>query len=291
MAHVTLGFPRHTPDIVWGSERPWSASRPLSLLGSHEPLNHRATSLSTQPADTAFYGILPETRNIGMVNLLRSNLTKSAHRRVKVWFDAARTDLVWESGIVPAVPEGIYDPLTDPQASWDSGNMWDASYTDAEWANARAPIPLYIPGDVFGQAISVEIFDEANPDGVVRIGLCEVAQAITVPVGTPFGTPYGLIDRDVLEEADGGVEYGEKRTPRKTYPGSFDHVPRETVLGQFYELFFQHGRVLPFFFWLDRDDPKQLTRTAFLARLASIDPFTIMLTEHDRVPFNVYEVL
>ena len=288
MAPPVIGIPSWRAEAVFTTPGASASGYPVAHLGQL-PLSRVWRSASTAAADTRFTATLADARQVGIVALCRHNLSKAATWRVRLYFDAARTQLAYDSGTLPVMPE-IYDEDA-PEADWDSGNLWDATYTDTDLAGARLYRPLYIADNPVAQAIEVEIFDIGNPAGFTEVGLCEIATARTFPLGVSFGSAYGFLSRTLMTEGDGGVEYFEERAKPRVFSGELSYVARSTALSLFYELQRQQDISRGFFFWLDPDDPLQLLRTAYMARLAQLDPITFAATSHDRVPINVKELL
>ncbi|UEM08059.1 hypothetical protein JL101_036010 (plasmid) [Skermanella rosea] len=288
MAPPIIGIPSWRADCTFTAPGASAPGYPVTHLGlTPQAKVWRSASLNT--IDTRFVGTFSDTRKLGLIALLRHNLTKYATYRVRTFFDALRTELVYDSGFLPVLPE-VYDE-DDPEADWDSGNLWDATYTDEELVGTRLNRPLLIPDNPAAHAFEVEIVDLNNPAGYVEAGLCEPATARQFPIGVSFGSGYGFMSRSLVSEADGGVEYYEERDKPRLFQGELSHVSRETALSLFYELQRQQDVSKSFFFWLDPDDDLQLLRTAYLARLQQLDLITIAATAHDRIPLSIKEVL
>ncbi len=288
MAPPLAGLPSWRDECVFTSSGASAPGYPVSHLGVL-PVARVWRSASLNTIDTTFVGTFSDTRKIGLVALCRHNLTKYATYRVRLFFDAGRTELLYDSGVLPVMPE-IY-PEDAEECDWDSGNLWDATYTDEELVGARLNRPLNIPDNWPTRAFEVQINDQGNPAGYVELGLCEPATARPFPIGLSFGSSYGFTSRTVVTEGDGGVEYFEERGQPRVLTGELAYVSRETALGQFYETQRQHGVSRPFFFWADPDDELQLLRTAYLARLQQLDLLALATAAHDRIPISIKEVI
>jgi hypothetical protein len=288
MAPPIVGIPSWRSDCTFTTTGEAAPGYPVTNLGLL-PHSRVWRSATTNSIDTRFAATLSENRKIGLIALCRHNLSKSATWRVRCFFDAGRTELVYDSGTLAVMPE-LYTE-DDPEADWDSGNLWDATYTDEELVGARLNRPLLLPENLVIQSIEVQIDDIGNPDGYVEVGLCEVATARQFPLGVSFGSGYGFESRTLITEGDGGVEYFEERDKPRVFTGDIAYVERSTAFSLFYEMRRQQDISRGFFFWLDPEDDLQLLRTAFLARQTQLDLHSFVAAAYDRIPLNLREVL
>lgn len=280
-----VGFPRWTADATF-SGGGWSASYPVSNLG-RLPLSRVARSMTVQPAQTQWRGELTKPRLVQIVALCRHNLTLGARWRVRLYADSDDVAPVFDSGLIDVWSQ----VLGQDEATWDGGNWWDLKYT-ADYIQGWAwYAPLFIPGQVTAQAFTVELVDTANPAGFVEVGLCEVASALDFPISTAFGSQVGFQSRTTVIEADGGVEYFERRAKPRTFTGAIAAVARATALSRFFEMQRQHDVDVPFFWWPTRESKKDALRTAFLARMQQLDPITQAYAAHDQIAVNYKEVI
>ena len=150
---------------------------------------------------------------------------------------------------------------------------------------------LYIPGNLSAEQFTLEIDDEANPDGYVQIGLLEIAKGLLLPTPPATGAEYGFISRSVVTESEGGAQYMERRQKPRRFRGALPYVAHDTALVQFYELLRRYDVDVPFIFWPNITDAKNELRESFLARLDGLDAITRALHDRDMVLQHLREVL
>lgn len=181
--------------------------------------------------------------------------------------------------------------LTEEEADWDAGTWWDRKYAAEDIEGYPWNAPMFIPGGLSCTAFEVELVDPTNPAGFLQVGLCEVAAALDLPLSVGFGAQVGFASRTGVAEADGGVEYFERRDKPRTFSGTVAAVARTMALSKFYELQRLHDVDVPFFWWPSREVARDALRTAFLARMAQLDPLTQAYTAHDQISLNLKELL
>lgn len=281
----TIGFPRWTKDVTW-SGGSWLTAYPAANLGTL-PFAKVARSNGLAAASTMFRGEFSTPRLAEIVVLCRHNLTLGATWRVRLYEHPGDVAPIYDSGFVEVWPE-VYG---EDEVTWDGGNFWDRQYTPEQIAGYPFYAPMFVPGAFTVAFLTVEISDPGNPDGFVQVGLCEVASALDLPIGVAFGAQLGFESRTILTEAEGGMEYPERRSKARTFTGSLQAVARGTSLARFYELQRLHDIDLPFFWWPEREDARQVLRQAYLARFRQLDPITQAYTAHDTLALSLKEIL
>lgn len=282
---MVIGWPRWTPDVTW-SGGSWSATYPVANLGLL-PLSRVARSSSAATADTQFIGTLSASRPIRALALARHNITVGGRMRVRLYGDAARTIMVFDSGWFDVWPEVFpYETL-----EWEDDAWWTGKYTAAEIAGYAPTRPVWLGAVYLARAFRVEIDDTANPAGFVQIGLCEVAQGWQVSVNPSPGYAEGHRFRTEVAEALGGVRYFERRDKPRVARGTIENLSRDEAMARGFELHRQADLDQPFLFFPFPDETLHWLRTAFVARL--VDPGLIAFSSFNRnsFPFAVEEVL
>jgi hypothetical protein len=286
-----VGFPRHTEEVTF-SGGSWEALYPISNL-SLLPFSKVARSTNDSNASTIIYGVLPDKRIMDLFLICGDNISETGRLRLKLY----ETDITSSP-----TPSAVYDTgwfdrwevvyeEDSPFASWDSGNWWDRTYSAANRAKNRQYRDIYIPDGYDVLSFSLEIDDEDNPDGYVQIGLLEVATAIEISPAPQLGAQYGFIGRTVATETEGGGKYFERRNKARFFQGVLPLYDRNAALSTFYELVRLNDIDVPFAFIPDINNRINAPRNIFLARNASIDPFTRVLISNDAIPLNFEEVL
>lgn len=285
----TAGYPRWTADVTWSAGN-WLPAYPVSNLsgqGSRPAFARVARSVTAAAADTKFRGVFSQPRLVQMVVLCHHNFSINAQWRVRLFYANGDTNPIYDSGLLDAYPV-VYGA---EEVTWDGGNFWDRKASAAERAGQPQDARLYIPGNLTAAAFRVDVVDRFNPAGFVQIGLCEVSAALDFPIGFLLGCQLGMTPRSVVTEADGGSEYIERRAAPRTFNGTLPAVARSTSLSSFYELQRLNGVDVPFYWWPSRDDVKNASRTAFMARLSQLDPITQAYFGYDTLSISVKEIL
>lgn len=169
---------------------------PLNNL-TDQLLTNVARSLNATVGATQIQVDLGSALNIRMVSLCAHNISAAGTVRVRGFSDSGFTTMVTgaDTGTVTAWPaEFTAQNVADNPKNWTF--VFSSFKTARYW--------------------QIEISDTANAAGYVEVGRCWLGEATFSPVvGVDYGLSNGYESRDAIEEAIGGLPWGEKKTPRR----------------------------------------------------------------------------
>lgn len=265
---VTLCWPNHIDEATL-SGGSWEAELPLDQL-LNPVMADQARTVDTDSASTQFVVTLPQSRAIGVVALAKHNISATAEWRVRVYFDAAGTDLAWDSGwgqVWPAV-------YATAELEWEFDNFWTGIIDDDERSDFTALATWFLGDTQIARRIHVEINDPSNPDGYVSLGRCLISDTWQPEYNAAYGIAYGYDIGTEFETAGdpGMTEYADPKTPKRTVTFTLKHLSQEEGFRR--SLAMQrkqglHGEVL----YAESTEPDQSSfATTFIGRQVSVDP-------------------
>ena len=189
MSNLMLAWP-NLADSAALSSGSWSAGLPLNNL-KNRLISKAARSTNALAASTKFDADLGEAMAINAVGLIGTNLTTAATYRIRGASDAGFTSVLHDSGTVSAATQtpNLIHAIT-------------AAITARYWR--------------------VELTDTANPAGYVQAGRLFIGAGWQAAVNASFGTGLGYESATVMEQSLGGVDYPDKRTPRRVFRFDLD---------------------------------------------------------------------
>lgn len=288
-ANAVIGIPSWRSEATF-SGGDWEEEYPVAMLGV-EPLSRVARSKGVSLAATQFVATFATARPIRLLGLVRHNLSLLGRFRVTLYADAARTTVLyagsWEDCWPPAYPHG--------SVGWEDDQFWSGVYSSREIEGYVWTRAIWLDAPYIAAAVLIEIDDTTNPAGYVEIGLCEIAQGWQVRRMFDLGASYGFRFRSLAVEADGGVQYFERREKPRRFAGVIKWMLRDEALARAFEHQRQYDIDRPFL-WLPQPAVKtHWLRNAFLAR--NVDPglfayaFAGGALGRDSVPLSFEEVL
>jgi hypothetical protein len=292
MTNGTIGFPvwtgLATPAAGSGS---WLAGWPIANIKSL-PLGRVARSSSAAATDTRFEVTFATETPVQMFTFVNHNASNDGTFRIRAYADLAATDLLYDSGPGPSGAGLEFWPAVyqTEDLEWEDDRWWDGKYSDQEKLGNVPILPVLAPQPMGARLIRVEVTDPLNPAGFFQLGYFDLAGAYAPGVNFKKGSEYGLRDRTVVLEAEGGAKYFNRRGDVKFFRGSIDCLPRGEARVRFFEMHRQLGVALPFVWLPFPDQPETYLTQAFLARHAALDPITLAYVDRDTVPLNFEEV-
>lgn len=285
MERAVFGWPRWTGDVTW-SGGSWLAGYPLANLGVL-PLARVARSTNDDLASTQVIGTFSATRSVRALALARHNLSLLSRLRLRLYGDAARTELLLDTGWFDTWPS-LYLP---GDLEWEDDNWWDGKPTAADIAGYAPTRPIWLGASYRVRAFHLEIDDTANAAGYVEAGLLEVAQGWQVSVNPGADFAEGFRFRTESVEALGGGKSFDRRDKPRTARGTIEDLPRDEAMARGFEMQRQADLDQPFLWFPQPEETQHWIRTAFVARL--VDPGLIAHAgfNRSRFPFAIEEVL
>lgn len=285
MTNAIIGFPRWTDSIVW-SGGAWTADYPPSNLAGL-PLSRVARSANADPLSTCLTGLLPTSRGVRLIALVRHNLSRNATIRVRLYRDAAATDLAHDSGALPAWP--VVYPFGINE--WEDDQYWSGQYATNEIAENTWTRPIWLDRIHLARSIAIDIVDADNPDGHIDLGLIEVAQGWQVGINFDYGAEFGFRFRTQDVESLGGARYHERRAKPRTWRGSIAYLDRDEALARGFEQQRQLDLDQPFLWLPHPAEPVHWLRTVFLARNTNPGALRYAVGDRTSVALSFEEVL
>lgn len=285
MERAVVGWPRLT-SVVTLTSGSWNATYPRDNM-KVLPLARVARSTDATLASTQVIGTFDRDRPVRLFALVRHNLSISAKYRLRLYQDAARTILLLDTGWVDVWPE-VYP---SGQLEWEDDQWWTGKYSEDEIAGYTWTRPIWLGQIYLSRAFLLEIDDTTNAAGCVELGLLEIAQGYQVTYNVAYGYQEGWRPRSTAVEALGGGRYFDRRDKPRVARGEIKYLPRDEVMGRWFELVRQQDVDQPFLWFPFPDETIHWLRTCMLARL--VDPGLIAYSVYARgdVNFALEEVL
>jgi hypothetical protein len=238
----------------------------------------------------------PRDLPVGIVGLIRHNLTQGATFRLEIFADVAMTDrkydsdtdseLVGGSDIWPAT--FAFDQLDFEDDNWLTWQPLTASLVGRSWNR-----PIWF-NDVryLHRAGRLTISNPFNPAAFLQLGRLEVARGMQFSRGVSLGSARGFAPNSIVSAADGGKEYGQLRNKPRVFEGTFPSLPRAEadLLGDFKD----DRDVVPErgFLWLPFPrDPSTWHRQFLFCRNTDLGLHQFAAPLRDSVPVRFREVL
>lgn len=282
-------------------DKSWRAEAVFSALGDEDAdypaaqLQHNEVARVWRSPDlvlanTKIKITFPALRPVNVVSLTNLNASNQTDKvKVSLYADTAATSLVATSGW-KAILGVVYD-AADENASWDSGNFWDRIHTELDRAGRRIDKAVYFTDTQLVRTVIVEFDFTNNTDDFAECGIIDPAAGFYLPMNYEYGATYGLVSRDAVRTAAGGVDYTQAETPDDVFNGNSSYVLRGTALATLYEFLRRVGKHT-FFWWSpDIDDEKNALRHSYLAKNNEIGLFTNAVYNRDSVPFSFKRVI
>lgn len=267
---ITLCWPNYI-DKASLSGGGWAAEFPLTHLQDGR-LAVVARSSSLDPADTQLIATLHRRRPVRCIAVSAHNLSVRAKYRARAYRDAARSDMVWDSGETYVWP-AIYG-LED--VAWGDENFWNRRPTEEDRETYTPLLTIFLDPDTTVEAVHLEFFDESNLDSLISIGRVMIADAWQPVLNASYGIQHGYESGTEVTVAsdDSQTEYFDAKTPKRTVSLDLKHLDVSEAFLRIHRLQRVqdiHGDVL-YLFGLHAT-PENFAR-AMLARQQSLNPLT-----------------
>jgi hypothetical protein len=284
-ASAGLGWPNYSDSIgVTFSGGNWSSTLPrTNVANARVAVVARTTGVTT--GDTVLRVDLGASRTIGVVALIRHNLTADATIRVRSFSDAFTTT-VYDSGVLNAFdvqwPEHLL-PAGHPNAA--SRRLTTTQLRQLRWDANHVPATAQT-----ARYWEIAVSDTTNPDGYVEIGRLWMSPLYQPSINMRYGAQAGLESGAAVGRALSGTKYVESRAVARTRQVEFGDLPPEegqAVLGDLVRVLDLGGQV----YWFD--DPTETwnrQRTSFLAQLVELPPVVRASFRQSSVAIQLEEV-
>ena len=284
MAKPILGYPRHTAEAVFSSNNSFDSDYPVGNCGVFPFSKVARTSDKTGICVTAIFA---EKKRIEVVTISRHNIIVSeATRRIKLYEDEAGEVLLHDSGVLDLWPA----TKTEAQVDFDGGQWWDRGYRAEEKANNPVHRPYFIEGLIYAKRVDVCLEAGAHV-GDVDIGMIDISAALVLPISPSVGARYGFTTRSEMIEADGGVEYFERKNKPRVFEGELAAVATDDAKALLLDFQRETDITEPFLWWLNREDELHTIRDCYMARNVRLGLMAYVTHHYHSVPINIKEIL
>lgn len=280
-----IGYPNRVDSAVL-SGGAWAATLPLANLQSRI-IGKVARSTDVVLASTTCDMDLGVTRNIRLVSIINHNCSLTALVRIRGASDVAFATILYDSGWTAVWP------VVYPSSSleWEDDNWWSGQYTDEQRAGYTATFAQVLPINTLARYWRIEINDTANAAGYVQIGRVFIGPAYQPTNNFSYGAGLGWETKTVVQEALGGGEYFQRRTPYRVAAIKLDWLSVDEALGNAFEIERLAGLDAEVLWVHDPDDTVHALRRRFLGRLRTISPILYPYPDINSTPFEIKELL
>lgn len=262
----------------------YSASLPLVNLQDRVFAKKART---TSAADNFFTLALPKYRTLGCAGLAAHNFTTSATWRVRVYADTAMTQLLYDSGIINVWPT-VY--VLD-QLEWEFDNFWTGT-PDEEAREAFTPLAvIFFDQQYIAQAVRVDFSDSSNSDGFFEFGRFFTSQVFQPELNMSYGANTGFNIGTVVDEAQDGTEYFDRRDPKRTAFIPLEDMEVEDAYSYVQDLQRACGVDGEILFAYDLNNTPQFYARTFIARQVEVDPISQPYFERFETSITLQEIL
>lgn len=284
MATMLIAYRNHADAAVF-SGGGWSPGLPASNLGDRQP-SRVARTLSSDPVDTTVDLDFGEARPVRFVALVRHSLTQSGRWRLILANDAGFAAPLHDSGsmeIWPAVtPFGV--------GVWGEFN-WGGRLSPEEAATYGIAAFHVLPVPVIARRLRLELDDAGNPDGWLQAGRLVVGPAWQPRVNLQYGWSIEQVDDSRTVRSRGGQSYVDVQPKYRRLRFAFDHLERDEVFGQAYELERLKGVGGDLMVMVDPDDLQHRHRHTVYGVLTETSPIANPTPGRFAKTFTVDEML
>lgn len=259
---------------------------PLSNMQTRE-LSRVARSASDAVADTWFdvtFTAFGEVRGIVLVN---HNLSVIARWRITAWDEGGsyfQPTYQWEGDVYPNIgfPETTLFELP---------NWFDQKPLARDIEGRKQDAIHVLPAPSYARHWRIELFDAGNEARFVQIGRLWMATGWQPSHNPAFGAGLRYEDETTFEKALSGAEFPDEREPFRVFNIAFNNLPEQEALGRGLELTGLAGTKGELFYIHRPDDPVNMNRLSFLARLRTLNPWEQTAFEHASIAFELKELM
>ena len=284
---ITLCWPNYVPTATL-SGGSWVPTLPLQHVQDRR-LAVVAKSATLDPADTQFTITLPKRKRLHVLALASHNLSPAATVRARVYRDAEKTDLIYDTGVQNVWP--IVYMLND--VIWGDDNFWNRRLSEDDRSTYTPLSLLFFDERLIGTAVDVEINDSGNPDGAVELGRVILADAWQPEYNAAYGIQHGYDTGTTLTEArdTARTEYADEVTPKRTVSFDLKHLNEDEAFLRLHRLQRTQdivGEIL--YVYSTAPSPANFAR-AMLCRQEALNPITHPYFANYENPMSLLEIL
>lgn len=264
---ITLCWPNYLDEaeLSGGS---WEAGLPLSHM-QDAAFAVRARSVNLATSSTTINVMLPRLRPVGATALAAHNLSADAEWRIRIYTDSDATQLLYDSGMVPAWP-ALYQS-TDLE--WEYDRFWSGLLGDED-REEFTPLAYHVHTAQVGRRLRIDIADPGNPDGYIEIGRLLVANVWQPRYNAAYGIQYGhAIDTRFETAGDSRrTRYAAPAQPKRTVQGSLEHLDEQEAVQAMLAMQRELGVHRELLYLPELTATAQTWRRTFIGQLMQPDP-------------------
>mgnify|MGYP001562811584 CR=1 FL=1 len=285
MGNCMIGFPNRI-DSATLSGGSWSATLPRANI-QNKVLGKVARSSDAALASTKFDMDLGAAKNIRLISVINHNCSLASLIRIRGASDSGFTAVLYDSGWVD-VWAPVYSSLV---LEWEDDNWWDGKYTDEQRAGYTSTFVQAMAANVLARYWRIEIDDTANAAGYVQIGRVFIGSAWQPVYGMDFGATLGWETKTAIQEALGGAEYFQRRTPYRVAQFQTNLMSIDEGLGNAFDIQRRAGIDAEVLWVQDPADTLHALRRRFLGRMRQLSPMLYPYANAHSTAFEIKELL
>lgn len=216
---VTIAWPNWVDSSTLSANVAFSSNLPL-VNAKNRVLGRKArTSILSSPTPTVTVQC-GRARVVGCIAIAAHNFGVEAQWRVKLYADAAKTTLYYDSGYLLVWPT----VFGDDDLEWEDDRFWEGTVGTGE-NGEYTPLAVHFADDNYiPECAEIEIVDPANEAGYVEIGRIFMGQVWQPIYNLSFDSGHGLQDTTPITEALDQTEYFDVQRQRRTFTGTLNFL-------------------------------------------------------------------
>lgn len=280
-----IGFPNRI-DAATLSGGSWLAALPLANL-QNRIIGKVARSTTDATTDTQFDIDFTAEKNIRVLSLTSHNLSLDALYRIRGSTVSNFATSVYDSGWLDVWPV-VFLP---DDLEWEDNNWWQGKYSDDQREGYTAALIHILPTSTMARYWRIEIDDTANTDTYIQIGRVFIGPAWQPTLNMSYGTSIGWETATEVQEALGGAEYFQRRTPFRSQRFALDRMSENEAMAQAFELQRRAGIDQEVLWIHNPSDTVHALRRRWLGRLRKLSAIEYPYHNVGKTAFEVKEIL
>nr|WP_301542749.1 hypothetical protein [Cupriavidus basilensis] len=270
-----------------------------------------ARTTSAARAHTTFDVDLGVGKLLTVVALVRHNVSTQGRWRVRITNDATfktvlydsalendpptdatmtlefRTETyrLWESEWPIAWPT-FYTPVA---LDWEADNFWSGSISEAIRKEYPSLLLVVLPSPISARYVRFEFDDTTNPDGYLEFGRVFLGSTWQPVKNAAYGATFGWETDTTVRRSLGGTPYFDPKPVRRVHHFELDSLNKDEALGRVFEMQRSAGVHKEVLVVWDKDDPINLIRQSYLARLRQLNPLAMPFFNNYTTTFETEE--
>lgn len=262
--HAALGYDNRIngATLTQGS---WETTLPRNNLKT-DRLGQPAQTTDLDPLSTRVLVDLGDDMMIQSVGLLKHGVDISGLVRIRFAADSALASVSYDTGWVEVWP-AVYTYLEVP---YGASNWWGGKYTPEEMAGFNWTFPHFAECPKPARYVLIEIDDQTNPAGFIRMGRLFVGRAFQPDMNIVVGADVSWEADTKFRRTISGRKVSERRTHFRVGRITYGRLTENEAMGGLFEIIKLAGTDEEILFDWDPTDLKNRPRRAFPSYLRSM---------------------